>query len=90
MNAPSQLRTRERVSQGRPTSHASILGPLTVDAAFEDQSFILHAASKKAESEATSAVSDQSPLLGTFAKQLTALKAQEARLRELLRTSRKR
>lgn len=90
MNAPSQLRTRERDSKGRPTSLASIFGPLTVDAAFEDQTFILHAASKKAESEANAPVSDQGPLLGNFAKQLTALKAQEARLRELLRTSRKR
>ena len=90
MNSPSQLRARERDPQGRPTSCASILGPRAVDAAFEDQSFILHAASKKTEVEANAAVSDQSPLLGNFAKQLTALKAQEARLRELLRTSYKR
>ncbi|MEQ8211327.1 MAG: hypothetical protein RH917_15995 [Lacipirellulaceae bacterium] len=89
MNAPSPQRTRESVSQGRPSSHGPILGPNTVDAAFEDQSFIAPIDESQSVSALGAKASDPSPLLGNFAKQLTALKEQEARLRELLRTSRK-
>ncbi|QDS99720.1 hypothetical protein [Adhaeretor mobilis] len=66
---------------GRSSSRSTLLGPHTVDAAFEDQE-------ARWLTPTTAPEDKELSLFGNLTQQLNSLKEQELRLRELLRTSR--